>query len=136
MQLLAASPIEHEDEETMATNEERMMILRMVEEGKISAEEGTRLLKALGSNQEDLTQQQSIGSTRFMRVLVTDLVTGKQKVSVNIPLALVTFGLRFVPETDKLDKAAIQAAIDSGLTGRILEVRDDEDGNLVEIFLD
>ncbi len=34
----------------MATAEERMRILRMVEEGKISAEQGRRLLEAL---QED-----------------------------------------------------------------------------------
>ncbi|WP_347548803.1 DUF4097 domain-containing protein [Pseudalkalibacillus hwajinpoensis] len=33
-------------------NEERRMILKMIEDGKISADEGTKLLKALGSNEE------------------------------------------------------------------------------------
>ena len=31
----------------MATNEERMKILRMIDEGKITAEEGARLLATL-----------------------------------------------------------------------------------------
>ena len=33
----------------MATSEERMQILKMVEEGKLSAEEGARLLAALSA---------------------------------------------------------------------------------------
>ena len=33
----------------MATTEERMKILKMIEEGKVSAEEGAKLLSALAS---------------------------------------------------------------------------------------
>jgi len=125
----------------MATNEERMMILRMVEESKISAEEGTRLLKALGADEPTSTQSRSsqaapTGSTRYMRVRVTDLVTDKQKVSVNIPLTLVSFGLRFVPDSAGIDKSALLAAIESGMVGRIIDVQDDEHGQHVEIFLE
>lgn len=120
----------------MTTNEERMMILRMVEEGKISAEEGTRLLRALGSDEATTTQISTANPARHLRILVTDLVTGKQKVSVNIPLALVSIGLSFVPDNAGVDKVALRAAIDSGLTGRIIDVQDDEDGQHVEIFLE
>ena len=120
----------------MTTNEERMMILRMVEEGKVSAEEGTRLLKALGSDETAVTPSLAANSARQIRVLVTDLVTGKQKVSVNIPLALVTVGLRFVPDSAGVDKAALRAAIESGMSGRIIDVQDDEHGQHVEIFLE
>jgi hypothetical protein len=120
----------------MATNEERMMILRMVEESKISAEEGTRLLKALSADEATSTQAAPTGSTRYMRVRVTDLVTGKQKVSVNIPLTLVSFGLRFVPDSAGVDKSALLAAIESDMTGRIIDVQDNEDGHHVEIFLE
>ena len=35
----------------MASSEERMMILRMVEEGKITPEEGARLLSAMGERE-------------------------------------------------------------------------------------
>ncbi len=120
----------------MANNEERMMILRMVEDGKISAEEGTRLLKALGADETSSAGAAPTDSTRNMRVRVTDLVTGKQKVNVNIPLTLVSFGLRFVPDSAGVDKQAIVSAIESGMVGRIVDVQDDEHGQHVEIFLE
>ncbi len=120
----------------MANNEERMMILRMVEDGKISAEEGARLLKALGADGTPPAGAAPTGPTRNMRVRVTDLVTGKQKVSVNIPLTLVSFGLRFVPDSAGINKQAIVAAMESGTVGRIVDVQDDEDGTHVEIFLE
>ena len=139
------SPTTVEDEGPMATEEERLMILRMVEDGKISAEEGTRLLQALGMETGTAIQPATTGAARYLRIRVTDLVTGTQKVSVNIPLSVVMFVLRFVPdsfgvniapESDKIDKETIQAAIESGLSGRIIDVRDDEDGQHVEVFLD
>ena len=129
----------------MATNEERMMILGMVESGKISAEEGTRLLKALGTNERAMDQPAITSRARNLRIRVTDLVTGQQKVSVNIPLSVVNFGLRFIPDTvgfnvgdnsQRIDKSVVQAAIDSDLTGRIIQMQDDEDGQQVEIFLE
>ena len=132
----------------MATNEERMMILGMVESGKISAEEGTRLLKALGSDESTMvpsTTLSTANSARYLRIRVTDLVTGQQKVSVNVPLSVVNFGLRFIPDTlgvnvgdgsQRIDKNVVQAAIDSGLTGRIIEMQDDEDGQKMEVFLE
>ena len=50
----------------MATNDERLMILNMIQEGKISAEEGTRLLTAMGGVEEN--RPTGSGSTaRFMR---------------------------------------------------------------------
>ena len=132
----------------MATNEERMMILGMVESGKISAEEGTRLLKALGSDESTMEQPTTLTTTssaRYLRIRVTDLVTGQQKVSVNVPLSVVNFGLRFIPDnlgvnvgdgSQRIDKNVVQAAIDAGLTGRIIEVQDTEDGQKVEVFLE
>ena len=145
MYAISAAPMIIEDERTMATQEERLMILGMVEDGKISAEEGARLLQALGVEADTQVQSATTGAARYLRIRVTDLVTGTQKVSVNIPLSVVLFVLRFVPdsfgvniapETDKIDKETIQAAIESGLSGRIIDVRDDEDGQHVEVFLD
>ena len=119
----------------MTTQEERMMILRMIENGKISAEDGTRLIAALGGSEQQAAPAAG-GAARFMRIRVTDQVTGQQKVSVNLPMALVTFALRFVPEGNNVDKQALQAAIDAGLTGRIVDITDSDDGTHVEIFLE
>ena len=123
----------------MPSSEERTMILRMIEEGKISVEEGARLLAALGEETEaDATPEiEPIGGgSRYLHVRVTDSVTGKQKVRVNIPAGLVSFGLRFVPDNSGFDASAVQQAIDSGFVGQIVDIHDDEDGNHVEIFVE
>jgi hypothetical protein len=49
---------------------------------------------------------------------------------------LVDFGLRFVPSNDKFDAEALRSAIHSGMTGRIIEVMDDEKGERVEVFME
>ena len=75
----------------MATSEERMKILQMIQEGKITAEDGAKLLSAITENAQ--TQKARAFSrsrdSRYMRVRVTDLSSGKTKVSVNLPLGLV-----------------------------------------------
>ena len=119
----------------MPTNEERLTILRMIEQGKISAEDGTRLIQALGGDAADVTPA-AASKAQFMRIRVTDSVTGRQKVSVNVPLAIVTLGLRFVPDSADLDKQALLDAIDAGLIGRIVDVEDSEDGTHIEVFLE
>jgi hypothetical protein len=55
---------------------------------------------------------------------------------VRLPVGLVNFGLRFVPESAGVDVAKIQEAIESGITGRILEVVDHEKNTRVEISLE
>ncbi|GIK73693.1 MAG: hypothetical protein BroJett021_26810 [Chloroflexota bacterium] len=126
----------------MMLSEERRKVLQMVEEGKLSPEDGARLLSALGQAdepQEDVASAATPGASmngRYFRVRVTNVTTGKQKVTVNIPLGLVEFGLRFVPENDKFDPEMLRQAIRDGLTGRIVEVLDDEKGERVEIFIE
>ena len=125
----------------MALNEERRKVLQMVEEGKLSPEDGARLLAALGTPdevQEDAAPTIAGASLngRQFRVRVTNMASGKQKVTVNIPLGLVEFGLRFVPENDKFDPETLRQAIRDGLTGRIVEVEDEEKGDRVEVFIE
>lgn len=125
----------------MAISEERRKVLQMVEEGKLSPEDGARLLTALGQA-ETLEAEPappppaSSANGRTFRVLVSNVITGKQKVAVNIPLGLVDFGLRFVPANDKFDAESLRNAIHNGITGRIVEVLDDEKGERVEIFIE
>ena len=121
----------------MATSEERLKILQMIQEGKITAEDGAKLLAALsegGRRQRPISRQMD---ARYMRVRVTDMVTGKTKVSVNLPLGLVGAGMNiasnFVPEMGIED---LSDAISAGLTGKIVDVIDEEDGEHVEIFIE
>lgn len=125
----------------MAISEERRKVLQMVEEGKLSPEDGARLLAALGQAEAPEVEPVVSPSTgdangRYFRVRVSNVVTGKQKVTVNIPLGLVDFGLRFVPANDKFDAEALRTAIRNGMTGRIVEVLDDEKGERVEVFIE
>jgi hypothetical protein len=128
------------NEETMATAEERLAILRMIEQGKISAEEGARLLAALGGRKPPGAAAGAppsvLNTSRALHIRVTDLLNNQTKVNVSLPVGLVWFGLRFVPKSAGIDVAQIQQAVESGSVGRILEVVDHEDGTRVEITLE
>ncbi|HDN80118.1 MAG: hypothetical protein DRI61_06700 [Chloroflexi bacterium] len=122
-------------------NEEKMRILKMLEEGKINAEEAARLLKALESargEEEKAAKTRTAG--RWFRIRVTDLHSGKQKVNVNIPLSLVNLGFslgaRFSPKIEGVDLDQIWESIKAGAQGKIVDVEDEEDGERVEIYID
>jgi hypothetical protein len=123
----------------MATSDERMRILKMIEEKQITAEEGAKLLEALRAG-GDGAQRGEAAKSRWLRVRVTDRTTGKLKVNVNIPVGLIDVGLkmgaRFAPDMNGMDLSAIQAAIKGGMQGRIIEVDDEKDNERVEIFVE
>jgi len=125
----------------MTTTEERLHILQMIEEETITAQEGARLLAALGESTPKREPPRS-GAVppRWFRVRVTDLQSGKSKVNVNIPMGLVDVGLkmgaRLVPDVEGLDFAEMAEAIRQGVQGKILDVEDSEDGERVEIYVE
>lgn len=125
----------------MATSEERMKILQMIQEGKITAEDGAKLLAAISEapNRRSRVVSRSKES-RFMRIRVTDMTSGKTKVSVNLPLGLVDAGLNiasnFIPDMGTYTADEISAAIHEGLTGKIVDVMDEDGGEHVEIYIE
>lgn len=126
----------------MATTEERMKILEMIKEGKITAEEGAKLLAALSQSQKGPRKfgNRTSGGSRWFRVRVTDTVTGKTKTSVNIPLRLMEWGVQigaqFAPEVGNISMEQIYEMAQSGMEGKIIDVVDEEDGEHVEIFIE
>ncbi len=121
-----------------STAEERMQILRMIEQKQVSAADGAKLLEALRAGENDAAPQPA--RPRWLRVRVTDRQSGRTKVNVNIPLGLVDVGLkmgaRFAPDLAGMDVNAVQAAIKNGMQGKIIEVDDEEDGEHVEVFVE
>jgi hypothetical protein len=139
--------------------DERLRILRMVEEGKISATEAVSLLSALNGEHkpaapkvEERPQPEvkkavvaaepnkpASGGPRFFKVRVTDIESGKSKVSVTLPLALVDWGLkigaRYAPDAD-IDMAEVGEMLRMGIEGKLIDVMDEEDGEHVEIFVE
>jgi len=132
----------------MATSEERLKVLKMVQEGKITAEVATELLKALDSTSRKSETDERAASGfaggksggRFFRVRVTDTDTGRTRVNFRLPIGMVNagirMGMRFSPEVEGLDPARMAEALASGETGQIMDVYDDEDGEHVEVFIE
>jgi hypothetical protein len=140
---------------------ERLKILQMVESGKITASEGVSLLNALAQGSRNgaahrpeprLAQaairlsdpqngeiRQTQGGPRWFKVRVTDLVTGKNKTSVTLPISMVDWGLRigarYAPETD-IDLSQVAEMLRMGVEGKLVDVIDEEDGEHVEIFVE
>lgn len=131
----------------MATSEERMRILMMIQEGKISASEGARLIEALDDLSEPAktapSATRSVASGKkphYLRVLITDTDTGKSRVNVRLPVSLINSGMRmgarFAPEIEGLDMEDLNAWMNSGEIGQIVDIFDEEDGEHIEVFLE
>lgn len=132
----------------MATIEERLKILKMIQEGKITAEEGAQLMDALDGPKEVKGERSPESSpagpagknNRWFRVRVTDTDTGKTRVNVRMPLSLVSAGVkmgaRFSPEVQGLDMAQLMQFVNSGETGQVVDVYDNDDGEHVEVFIE
>ena len=89
----------------MVTSEERMKILKMISDGKITAEEGSKLISTLSQKSEkEIKFAKRSLFNQMLRVRVTDMSTGKTKVNVNVPMKLVDAGLniaaQFTPEME------------------------------------
>jgi hypothetical protein len=132
----------------MATSEERMKILKMVQEGKISADEAANLIETLEENNQGPRQPNrpeqpaspSGKSSRWFHVRITDSGTGRTRVNVRLPVSLINAGIkmgaRFSPEVQGLDMDQLLQFINSGETGQMVDVVNDDDGEHVEIFIE
>ena len=111
---------------------ETLKILKMVEEGKINAEEAQKLLAAV----EDETSGEVEVSGRKPKWFKVQVYEGggKPKVNVKIPLTLLKIAKRFIPRDAKakindsdIDLDEIFEAIQEGAVGKLVEVEDGED---------
>jgi hypothetical protein len=80
-------------------------------------------------------------SGKWLRIRVTDMRTGDSKANVKIPVSLANFGMKmaakYAPESiDGLDMNEIIAAVKNGGEGKLMDVEDQEKGELVEILVE
>ena len=140
----------------MATTEERMKILQMVQEGKITPEDAAQLLEAISAGSAPSAPPRRAGmpaeapgsegtfglgrKPRFLRVRVTDTESGRPRVNVRLPISMVSVGLKmgskFAPQVEGLDAEQLMQIIESGELGQIVDVVDEDDGEHVEVFLE
>lgn len=124
--------------------EERLQILKMVQEGILTAEEGTRLLAALGGDGNTGTRRaetpvatviSSPESRRWLRIRVTERESGRTRVNLTVPLALLDWGMRFA-EVGGVNLSLLREVVRGGIEGKILEVEDPGSSERVEIFVE
>jgi hypothetical protein len=126
----------------MASSEERMRVLQMIQDGVISAEDGIRLLDSLDRTEKTTEPLPEAGgrTAKYFRVRVTDTKSGKTRVNVRLPVSVINAGVkmgaRFSPQVEGLDMHELMQYIRSGMIGKIVDVYDDEDGEHVEVFLE
>ncbi len=123
--------------------EEQLRILEMVAEGAISAEDAARLLEALGKGETRPGAPSPQQRPRVVRIRVTDLEANRPRVNVVLPLSLVRGALKrgrgitgIGIEGIDLDLGELDTLLNTGMTGHIIDVVDDEDGERVEIIVE
>ena len=137
----------------MSAETKRREILQMLAKGSISAAEAVELLdqiSAEGAPAPPVPGEPAAPAApeapavpgqkpRWLNVRVTDKATSRDKVMVRIPLALARVGLRmgakFAPEVEELDWDEIINGLTSGGVGTLVEVQDEEDGELVRVYV-
>ncbi|MDH4222618.1 MAG: hypothetical protein OEV55_03655 [candidate division Zixibacteria bacterium] len=120
--------------------EERMKILKMLEDKKINAEEASKLLEALESSEKkDETFSTKGRKTLRIKVFENDLT--KPKVNINVPLPLVKFLGKIIPDIakTKLNKHGVSfeqilEMVEKEQVGKLVEVQ--EGNERVEIYIE
>ncbi len=121
-----------------ASSDERLTILRLLQEGKITPQDASRLLEALDT--PAATPVVAPKKAHWLHIRVTETATQKVRVNVTLPAAMVRAGLklgsRFGSELEGLDPEALALLLAQGEAGVLLDVVDEDSGEHVEIFLD
>lgn len=78
-------------------NEEKLRILKMLEEGKVSAEEAARLMEALDKT-ESRPKERDL-KRKWLHIRVQE--HGRDTVNMKIPLALLKFGFKLAPQATR-----------------------------------
>ena len=121
--------------------EEVKRILKMVEEGKIDSDKATELIEAL--NKPAVVEQMTVSNNLDKMVRVRVLSSTKDTVNVNVPVkflkaignAVNNIKIPGVQETEGIDIKMIMEAIDSGLEGKIVDVKSGN-GDIVEVSIE
>lgn len=117
--------------------EERNRILRMVEAGQLTAAQAAQLLDTLAPGH---AQAGELLRSRTVRIHVTTPGNQRQQINMTatIPLYMMKvslrMGARLLPQLRNKALADLVQAVETGATGRLLDLQDLEAGERVEIF--
>lgn len=121
--------------------EEVKRILKMVEEGKIDVDKASELIDALtkSANEQPIVLSKNLDKMLKVRVLSAT----KDTVNVNVPIkflkaignAVNNIKIPGISDEDGIDIKMIMEAIDSGLEGKIVDVKS-SNGDIVEVYIE
>ena len=140
----------------------RMEILELLSKGKISATEAANLLSDIPEApaaaeapqvekapspppvppvaKAPVSVEPNGKEPSWFRVRVANLETGKNRVTVNIPIRMMKFGLkigsRFSPEIENLDWNELTGMMQDMKSGMLVDVQDEESNEHVQVYLD
>ena len=131
--------------------DELATILRLVSEGKLSADEAAPIIEALGVTGAPRPPEppgpsptgfsftgsipvKGAGRGRRVRIQVTE--RGRRVVDVRVPLAFAAMAARMVPGIPDSYRAMIERAVESDMIGPIVDLAEDEDGDAVLISVE
>jgi hypothetical protein len=123
-------------------------VLRLVAEGRLTADEAAPILDALEARPDDpaddpmtsLDERATAGASkassddvpaRAIRIVVSD--DGRNVVNLRVPLALGRAALDSIPGLSEATTERIRAALATGFKGPIVQVDDDGDGVRIAI---
>lgn len=135
----------------------RMEILELLSNGKITAVEAANLLSDIGeptvaekAPPPPPAEKAPVAPSApaapegqepsWFRVRVANLETGKNRVTVNIPVRMMKFGLkigsRFSPEIENLDWTELTGMMKDMKSGMLVDVQDEDSNEHVQVYLD
>ena len=116
--------------------DEKMKILNMLAEGKISAEEAARLLDAVGESDQNAVAAKG----RMVRIIVYegDMTTPKTRLS--IPLSVARWATNFIPkgaqakiDEHEIDLKEIEKLIETGEPQELIHVEEENKRVIIKI---
>lgn len=127
-------------------DEERLRVLQMLKQGKITAEEAVGLLEAMDLPTDVAESDVPQTPAKWLRIRVTDLGSNKPKVMVNLPMKLVNWALKTGNKFSSVggvdiddmgvDLNELSEALSYGFRGKLIDVVDEDEGQHVEIVIE
>ena len=124
----------------MAESQEKLEILNMIKDGKITPEQGVKLIEAIegGGKKGEGAKE----SPRWLNVEVRIKSSGKYRslTPIRIPMSLVRLFFRFIPKDSSLpgSESTIEELLDTLEAGKPIEYHSDEgeEGRSVRISVE
>lgn len=134
--------------------DEKLRILKMLENGTITATQAADLLATLQEEnpitESPITNDGPVTRAKWMKILVIDRLSGEKKVNLRFPLALLPWNkmekglnINLGNKTDEngnaafqFDKETVMQMINKGEPGVIIDVEDEQSNERVLISLE